>query len=685
MSARRRIVSVLFRLEMRLLLRDKRTIFLAVLLPLIVLPGVILIMRAVERSGREKLEETTYLYAVTGSEADFARSLIQEAILLAAAEKDSGAALTDFVEHRGNGPDSLLEAGKLHLIVSGMSAEEYRREREAEGDSAAVERLPEITGAPVIQLSFRSSSELSASARRRMQQMLRAARVERRDRLLRESGLPIEPDEFARVELDNVASAEKEGGALLGTFLTPLLVMLMLSGGTIVAADAISGEKERGTLETLLTTAASRGEVVASKQLAIMAVGVAITLINVANILLYVASGLFEVPEQLAAGIPPQALIVVLILFLPLTALVSAVLLLLSGFSKTYKEYQIYFFPALLLFMLPASAAVLPGIDLRSVIAIVPVANVSVAVREVLIGEYDWLFLAVTFAATVGAATYASWLTARVLSTERLITAAELDEADLLGGPALFQKRVLRWFGLLWVVFFISSLWFGLSLGLRGQVVYNLVGIFLGGSLLMIWRYRLDPRQALALRPVRAPVWIAVLIGAPSAFLVGIGLAELAGFIFPVPERLIEAFGESLLPADFPLWQVLLFLAVLPGICEEIAFRGVLVYGLRKRFSPVVLCLVVGAIFGFFHVDLFRLIPTAYLGFLLTAVVLISGSIFPAMLWHALNNAVALVPAYLDLWSESPPLWTSAVGAVGLALAFWILWRYRAPYPGLRS
>ena len=685
MSARRRIVSVLFRLEMRLLLRDKRTIFLAVLLPLIVLPGVILIMRAVERSGREKLEETTYLYAVTGSEADFARSLIQEAILLAAAEKDSGAALTDFVEHRGNGPDSLLEAGDLHLIVSGMSAEEYRREREAEGDSAAVERLPEITGAPVIQLSFRSSSELSASARRRMQQMLRDARVERRDRLLRESGLPIEPDEFARVELDNVASAEKEGGALLGTFLTPLLVMLMLSGGTIVAADAISGEKERGTLETLLTTAASRGEVVASKQLAIMTVGVAITLINVANILLYVASGLFEVPEQLAAGIPPQALIVVLILFLPLTALVSAVLLLLSGFSKTYKEYQIYFFPALLLFMLPASAAVLPGIDLRSVIAIVPVANVSVAVREVLVGEYDWLFLAVTFAATAGAATYASWLTARVLSTERLITAAELDEADLLGGPALFQKRVLRWFGLLWVVFFISSLWFGLSLGLRGQVVYNLVGIFLGGSLLMIWRYRLDPRQALALRPVRAPVWIAVLIGAPSAFLVGIGLAELAGFIFPVPERLIEAFGESLLPADFPLWQVLLFLAVLPGICEEIAFRGVLVYGLRKRFSPVVLCLVVGAIFGFFHVDLFRLIPTAYLGFLLTAVVLISGSIFPAMLWHALNNAVALVPAYLDLWSESPPLWTSAVGAVGLALAFWILWRYRAPYPGLRS
>ena len=154
-------------------------------------------------------------------------------------------------------------------------------------------------------------------------------------------------------------------------------------------------------------------------------------------------------------------------------------------------------------------------------------------------------------------------------------------------------------------------------------------------------------------------------------------------FVFPVPERLIEAFSESLLPPDMGLLQIIVFLTVLPGICEEIAFRGVLLHGLRKRFNPIVLCLVVGAIFGFFHVDLFRLVPTAYLGSLLAVVVLITGSIFPAMLWHALNNAVAVVPAYLGWWTGEPPLWTAAVGLVGLALAFWILWRNRSVYPGL--
>jgi hypothetical protein len=128
------------------------------------------------------------------------------------------------------------------------------------------------------------------------------------------------------------------------------------------------------------------------------------------------------------------------------------------------------------------------------------------------------------------------------------------------------------------------------------------------------------------------------------------------------------------------------FLAVLPGICEELAFRGVLLYGLSKRLRPVALSLAVGLVFGFFHVSLFRLIPTAYLGVVLSAVTILSGSIFPAMLWHTLNNATALVPAYLG-WIDadmSMEPWMYAVAVAGLAVAFWILWRTRQPWRGLR-
>jgi sodium transport system permease protein len=214
----------------------------------------------------------------------------------------------------------------------------------------------------------------------------------------------------------------------------------------------------------------------------------------------------------------------------------------------------------------------------------------------------------------------------------------------------------------------------------------NLLGIFLGGTLLMIWRYRLPMREALALRPVKPFVWLAVLIGAPSALLVGNGVAQLAQYVIPVPQEVIESFGQFLLPEDLPLWQVVFFLAVLPGVCEELAFRGVLLYGLRRHLRPVPLALLVGVVFGLFHVALFRLIPTAYMGALLAGVTLLTGSIFPAMVWHTINNASALVPARLG-WVQ-PDLavqtWMYWVAAAGLALAFWILWRQRTPYPGLR-
>lgn len=115
----------------------------------------------------------------------------------------------------------------------------------------------------------------------------------------------------------------------------------------------------------------------------------------------------------------------------------------------------------------------------------------------------------------------------------------------------------------------------------------------------------------------------------------------------------------------------------MPGVLEEIAFRGVLQQSLRRFFRPVPTVLLVGLIFGLFHVSLFRLFPTAFLGVLFAAVTMITGSIYPAMVWHALNNALALVTGYYG-WSVASlePGGYAAATAL-LALSFWILWRTR--------
>ncbi len=208
--------------------------------------------------------------------------------------------------------------------------------------------------------------------------------------------------------------------------------------------------------------------------------------------------------------------------------------------------------------------------------------------------------------------------------------------------------------------------------------------LFLGGSLLMIRRYRLDRVQALALRAPRPAVWLAVLVGAPAGALTATGIFVLANLVIPVPRQMMEAFGQALLPDTIPFWQVLTLFSIAPGICEEVAFRGVLLHGLRSRFHPAVLALVVGAIFGVFHVALFRIAPTAFLGVLLAAVVLLTGSIFPAMLWHALNNVLGLLAGHNGWALHDLGAGLYLAAAAILALAFWIIYRNRTPYPGLR-
>ena len=92
-----------------------------------------------------------------------------------------------------------------------------------------------------------------------------------------------------------------------------------------------------------------------------------------------------------------------------------------------------------------------------------------------------------------------------------------------------------------------------------------------------------------------------------------------------------------------------------------------------------------GGVFALFHMTLVRLLPTAALGVVLCALTLATGSIFPAMLWHALNNALAIVAAREGIPLLELEPWAYALGALVAALAFILIWRNRTPYPDLRG
>jgi sodium transport system permease protein len=662
------MIGPLLRNELRMLLRDTRTILIAVVAPLALLPAYILITGFVENREAERIESATYTYALVGPEAAWGARTVAAAVALPA---DSGEVRTTFEAwelpdavapgDREALADSLLREGEIQLVVVAR-------------DAQAADSLDADT--PVLALRYRSESDLSRAARGRLEDRLDRYRETVRGERYDAAGFPVERSAVAIVVDQNVATAGKEGGLFLARVLLPLVVMLMLAGGSIIAADTISGEKERGTLETLLTSAARRSEIVRAKLLAVIVVGLAVVVVNVANLALYLTIGVLELPEGLALQLTVGQLGLLLVMFVPLAGLVAAALLLISGFAKSYREYQLYQPVVFLLFLLPSLAALLPGLELRSAVVLLPIAGLSVATSAVLAGGWSALWGLAAIASTgVAAVLLLRWVEI-VLSNERLITSAGWDEADFRGGAALFPRHVLTWFLALWVVFFLVSLWFGESLGVRGQIVINLVGVFLGGSAWLVHRYRLDPVEVLSLRRPGWTAWPAVAIGAPSFLVLGMGVAQLVNtYLFPVPESLLEAFSRGL-TLDLGVIQLLFFLSLMPGVLEEIAFRGVLLHGLRKRLSsPWVAAVACGAIFGLFHVSLFRIVPTGLLGVALAMVVIRTRSIYPAMLWHLLNNALALIPAHFG-WIDADfavPAWGFVVAGFGVVASFVLL------------
>ena len=687
MSLNLRIIGVLLRTELRMIFRDRRILFTSILLPILATPLLMVISQRSVQKRESSLKSREYFYSVGGEQVGELRTLLQATRERLATNtppfKFTERAVTNTAKSSA-APGLVEDEIQFGLTVHQGNATNNTAggaKKSGEGGSQA-EGEDELAGSLAVNIHFRGDRDYSAFAAREILSALRETRRLQRSGLLRQHSFPIEVSQVGAVETRDVADKDAVAGRKLGTGLMVLLFFFVMTGGAVVAADSIAGEKERGTLETLLTSAASRMEILLAKQLSVLVMALLITVIQVGNLF---ALAMFKVLPGLGdiSGVLNLWVVLLLILLcLPMAALVCNALLLVSGYAKTYKEAQMYLMPMILVGILPALAPMLPGASLRSVMVLVPMANLAVGVRDVLSRQYDWPMLALAWIITTGTAVWLMRWGVRFLLAERMITSSGRDAVDATGGLGLYERHVWRWFGLIWACLILIS-GFTEKMDLRVQIVTNLILLFLGCSLLILRYYRLPVREALAFRFPRPLVWLGVLIAVPSGYICAIGVFELANLFIPAPQSMVEQFGSSLLPPHIPKWQILLGISVLPGICEEITFRGVLLHGLHRRLHPALLVVVVGLVFGVFHVALFRFVPTAALGMMFAAVTMLTGSIYPAMVWHALNNAQG-VTSLMQIPEDGLGVGIYLLALGLLATAFWIFWRERTPYPGLR-
>lgn len=661
---RNSVVWTVLRKEIRETLRDRRTILIMVVVPIFLYPVFLVLIEQLAIFGQRQLEERPAAVAVIDADTATYRFLDDSPILHVS--RDSAVSTAALGEGE-------IEAAVVFPV-----------------------RSPDEESTLRARIVYDGSRERSRYARDVVENRLNEWGDTLLAARLRDRGLPADFGQPLAVADSSVATAERAGGYALGRFLPMILIMMTVLGAFYPAIDMAAGEKERGTLEPLLTAAVPPREIVMGKFLAVSIIALTAAALNLGSMLLTFQSGLFQAGR--AAGLqftlPLGAVVMVLALLIPLAVLFSALFLGIAVRSRSFKEAQNALTPVYILSFLPALLPLMPGVPFSPLLAVVPVGGVALLVRELMGGEVERVPALLALASTVFYAGLALWFASRAFGREDVLFGS--GAGHVARGSPIERLRAWRTtrrevplaaesFALVGAVallyFYVGR---GLQMG-RGEQ-----GILLSQWLLLalpavlfalLGPYNVKRTLALRAPPVRALVAAVLIIlgGIPFGWMIG----WLQSFVLPIPEEFLNALQQLVSAGDTRrfLW-LLLLVAVTPAICEELVFRGVLLQGLGRE-MPMARAIAVSAlIFGAFHLStetVIRFLPTAWLGALLGYVVWHTRSILAAMLMHFLNNAVVVaavsIPAIRDRFADpqSPPPWVLVVAApvllvVGLRL-----------------
>ncbi|MGC4074706.1 MAG: ABC transporter permease [Nibricoccus sp.] len=248
-----------------------------------------------------------------------------------------------------------------------------------------------------------------------------------RERLSANSLSPdfIRPFDFRR---ENVAPPEKVGGNSFGGLIPYVFIILCFSGAMYPAIDLTTGEKERGTMETILCSPIARSELVLGKFFVVLTASLTTVACSICSMgLTALTSGGWlrdTMGTGVGAALPTVSIpgvLSVVVLVLPLAVLFSALLMTVALFAKSHKEAQTYVSPLLIIVILPAVGAVLPGVELTNTLSLVPILNIALISKELVAGTFPLLPLALIFLSTCVYAAAALALAVRMFNRESVI------------------------------------------------------------------------------------------------------------------------------------------------------------------------------------------------------------------------------------------------------------------------
>ncbi len=457
--------------------------------------------------------------------------------------------------------------------------------------------------------------------------------------------------------------------AMLWSKVLPFVMLVWaLTGAFYPAIDLCAGEKERGTLETLLSSPARRREIVWGKLLTISVFSVGSALLNLMSMHLTAGIIVKQLASQGSAQIaealgpmPIHALGWLVLLLLPMAAFFSALALAVAALARSTKEGQYYLMPLLLVTLPLVALPMLPSLELNLGTSLVPVSGAVFLARSLIEGRYTeaLVHLPVVMLVTACCCSLSIRWAIRQFESEAVMF-READRWSMKlwlhqvwrdrGETASPTEAVLCGVIILIGMFFAQFL-AGSSIADWNAIVVSTVvvqiGLILTPCLLMAIFLTRSMRHALRIhRPQATHAAAAILIGIalhPSYMALGKGISQ----VYKIGDETASVlmYFQSLVMAQ-PLWTLLLLMAVLPAICEELAFRGFIFGGLLRQGGAVRAIVVSALFFGFTHPVLQQSLAACLMGLLLGLIAWRTGGVLCTIIVHAINNTLSLTLAW---------------------------------------
>jgi sodium transport system permease protein len=249
-----------------------------------------------------------------------------------------------------------------------------------------------------------------------------------KDRLAAKN-LPVSALKPFEVKKENVAPPEKVSGAAFGGIIGYMVILLCMTGAMYPAMDLTAGEKERGTMETILSSPISRLHLVLGKFFLVLTAALGTAALSVLSMSVSfsmlskyaLAGGGKAAAAELLLKLGPKTVASLFLMALPLAVLFAAALMTIALFAKTYKEAQSYLTPMTIVVVIPAIASMLPGVELTPKLALIPILNVSLLCKELVTGTYHWNYIAIIFLSTCVYAAAALFLAVKMFQREDVL------------------------------------------------------------------------------------------------------------------------------------------------------------------------------------------------------------------------------------------------------------------------